>query len=131
MAKLLVRGLKSVVLTSDHPDLTARFYSDVFAMPFEKEEHGDVPPHWACQFGGLHFAIHQAKGFWVGSGPPKDRGEDTFLTFTIEALEPFVEHLQRKQVPVVMQRNIGPMTFVTIRDPDGRHVGCGTPWPGT
>jgi hypothetical protein len=58
MSKPLVRGLKSVVLASKRPDVTAAFYRDVLNMPFVSEDHPGAPAHWACHFGGLQFAIH-------------------------------------------------------------------------
>jgi hypothetical protein len=121
-------------MTSVHPDVTARFYIDVLSLPFEKEEHPGVREHWACQFGGLHFAIHHADAFsqdgHIGADS-RTHVEDTFLSFTIEDLDGFAQHLSSKGVAVVARREIGPMKFVTVVDPDGRHVGCGTPWPGT
>src|SRR5262252_1733999 len=99
MAKPMVRGLKSVVMTSKNPDATARFYIDVFSLPLEKEQHKGAAEHWACQFAGLHFAIHNANAFWLGDGSEKaGAGEHTLLTFTIEDLDAFTEHLKRHGV---------------------------------
>jgi catechol 2,3-dioxygenase-like lactoylglutathione lyase family enzyme len=125
MAKPLVRGLKSVVLTSERPDVTAVFYRDVLNMPFVREEHPGAPTHWACQFGGLQFAIHhhESLGLSASSG---DGG--TFLTFTIDDLDTFLAHLDAMSVEVIDRRAIGPMRFVTFHDPDGRRVSCGTAW---
>jgi catechol 2,3-dioxygenase-like lactoylglutathione lyase family enzyme len=132
MGKALVRGLKSIVLTSKNPEATARFYIDVFSIPLEKEKHPGAPEHWACHFGGLHVAIHHSDGFWLREGGvPSDTAGSTFLAFTIEDLEAFLEHLKSQNVPVIARQDIGPMKFVSVRDPDGRQVGCGTPWPGT
>jgi catechol 2,3-dioxygenase-like lactoylglutathione lyase family enzyme len=130
MKSPLVRGLKSVVFTSNKPDETARFYREVLSVPLEKEDHRGAKEHWACAFDGLHFAVHHADGFWLGDLPKDSRGERTYLAFTIEDLAAFLEHLKRQNVPVESEFEIGPMKFVTIRDPDGRPVSCGTPWTG-
>ena len=52
------------------------------------------------------------------------------VSFTIESLEPFLARLEVLHIEAE-QRNIGPTQFVAFRDPDGRYVCCGTPWPGT
>jgi hypothetical protein len=53
------------------------------------------------------------------------------VSFTIEDLDAFLAHLASLGLAPLERRQIGPMTFVSLRDPDGRHVCCGTPWPGS
>ena len=124
----MVRELKSVVMTSERPEALAAFYREILFLPFEKEQHKGTEPHWACQFGAQHFAIHHPRGFWLPS-VGQEPATATFLSFTIESLEPFVAHLERAGVEVLARTQIGPMQFVSFRDPDGRRVSCGTPWP--
>jgi catechol 2,3-dioxygenase-like lactoylglutathione lyase family enzyme len=130
MNPTLVREMKSVVLTSDAPDTTAAFYRDILGLPLETEQHRGTVRHWACQLGSIHFAIHDRKGFWLEwapvEGPPP-----TVVSFTIVDLDAFLDHLRAQGAPVVARNRIGPMEFVALRDPDGRTVCCGTPWPGT
>lgn len=122
-----IRGLKSIVLTSSNPDALAAFYRDVLGLPLEQERHKGTDVHWACQDGPLHWAIHPRDGFWLPANEAPENS--TLLSFTIESLDAFLAHLQERGVEVVARRNIGPMKSVTIRDPDGRLVSCGTPWP--
>jgi catechol 2,3-dioxygenase-like lactoylglutathione lyase family enzyme len=119
-----VTGVKSIVLTSEHPERLVAFYRDVLELPFEAEDHEDMPRHWACRFTGLHLAIHDWRTFAYASS---SAGSDTFLTFAISNREQLVEHLRANHVEVE-QTEIGPMKFVTFRDPDGRVVSCGTSW---
>lgn len=139
MNRPLIRDVKSIVLTSDDIDRTAAFYRDVLGLPLEPEQHRGTARHWAGQVGSLHFAIHDRATFWlptdtggareaVGGAAP---GPATIVSFTVDDLEGLLAHLASRQVEVVARRNIGPMTFVSLRDPDGRHVCCGTPWPGS
>jgi catechol 2,3-dioxygenase-like lactoylglutathione lyase family enzyme len=127
MTQPLVRGLKSVVLTSQRPDMTAAFYRDVLTMPFVREEHPGASVHWACHFGGLQFAIHHHESLGLSMSSGAGDG-DIFLTFTIDDLDTFLTHLTAMDVEVIDRRAIGPMRFVTFHDPDGRRVSCGTAW---
>ena len=125
-----VREMKSVVLVSDAPDATAAFYRDVLELPLESEQHRGTARHWACQLGPIHFAIHARDTFWLPSsagGLP----ESTIVSFTVEDIEALAGRLEALHVEVVARTKIGPMSYLALRDPDGRHVCCGTPWPGT
>ena len=128
MTKPLIQEVKSIVLTSDDPDATAAFYREVLFLPLESEQHRGTERHWACQFGSLHFAIHARRGFWLETAGGEQQG--TIVSFTVDDLEAFLEHLRARNVEVMAQQRIGPMRFVALRDPDGRHVCCGTRWPG-
>lgn len=119
--------MKSVVLTSDRPDALAAFYREALSLPLELERHKGTAAHWACQLGDLHFAIHPREGFWL---PAADGGGGTFVNFTVEDIAAFEQRLASLRIDVVARRDIGPMKFVAVRDPDGRYVCCGTPWPG-
>jgi catechol 2,3-dioxygenase-like lactoylglutathione lyase family enzyme len=120
-----ISGLKSINLTSDQPEVTARFYREVLELPIELERHRGTEPHWAGQVGTQHFAVHPRAGFWL----PSAAGGDTFVSFTAAAVEPFEARFAELGVPVVARNRIGPMSFIAVRDPDGRHVCIGTPWP--
>jgi catechol 2,3-dioxygenase-like lactoylglutathione lyase family enzyme len=120
-----ISGVKSINLTSDQPEATARFYREVLELPLEPERHRGTEPHWAGQIGPLHFAVHPRAGFWL---PTSAGGADTIVSFTA-ALEPFEARFAAHGVPIVARNRIGPMSFIAVRDPDGRHVCIGTPWP--
>jgi predicted enzyme related to lactoylglutathione lyase len=123
-----VTGLKSIVMTSDDPARLAAFYRDVLEIPFEKEEHEGGPTHWACRLGAVHFAIHARDRFKHASSAG---GNDTVVTFSIGDRDALVSQLRAHSVAVIDEMEIGPMKFVTFRDPDGRVISCGTAWrPG-
>jgi catechol 2,3-dioxygenase-like lactoylglutathione lyase family enzyme len=140
MEKTLVRDFKSIVLTSDTPDATAAFYREVAGLPLEEERHRGTVRHWACQVGSLHFAIHERKTFWLSATPTGEgKGEATsapapgdsvtVVSFTTDDLNGVLERLASRGVEVAARTKIGPMSFVAVRDPDGRHLCFGTPWP--
>ena len=54
----------------------------------------------------------------------------TIVSFTVADLEGLAARLEARGVPVVARHRVGPMHFLAVRDPGGRHVCCGTPWPG-
>jgi catechol 2,3-dioxygenase-like lactoylglutathione lyase family enzyme len=112
---------------SDAIDATAAFYRDVLELPLESERHRGTARHWACQLGSAHFAIHERESFWL----PTAKGEapGTIVSFTVSDLDALLARLETLRVPVVARQNIGPMKFIALRDPDGRHVCCGTAWP--
>jgi catechol 2,3-dioxygenase-like lactoylglutathione lyase family enzyme len=124
---MLVREFKSVVLTSRHPDATAAFYREVLEIPLEQENHRGTQRHWACQLGSMHFAIHEDATFWLHAQP--GHVESTIVSFTVEELEPVLARLEQRGVAVIARNQIGPMSFVALRDLDGRQVCLGTPWP--
>jgi catechol 2,3-dioxygenase-like lactoylglutathione lyase family enzyme len=121
MANSLVSGFKSGVLASERPDATAAFYREVLGLPLEEERHRGTERHWAGQVGAQHFAVHERDTFWLPG--------ETVVSFTVEDLDRVLAHLAERNVEVIARRNIGPMKFVPLRDPDGRYVCCGTPWP--
>jgi catechol 2,3-dioxygenase-like lactoylglutathione lyase family enzyme len=128
MNNTLISDVKSVVLTSQTPDATARFYRDVLQLPLEEEQHRGTARHWACQLGNIHFAIHEQRSFWLPSTAAAEPPA-TVVSFTVNDLDAFLAHLATCGLEVVARTNIGPMKFIALRDPDGRNVCCGTPWP--
>lgn len=123
-----VTALKSVVLTTDTPEATAAFYREVLGLPLEIERHRGTDDHFACQVGAQHFAIHPRASFWLATTPAGDAA--TIVTFDVPDLEGLAARLERLGVPIVARHRVGPMQFIALRDPDGRHVCAGTPWPG-
>jgi predicted enzyme related to lactoylglutathione lyase len=129
LSKPIIRDVKSIVLTSDDIDRTATFYREVLDVPLELEQHRGTERHWAGQLGGVHIAVHDRATFWL----PTTRAAEAnvVVSFTVDDLDALLERLAAKHVEVTARRKIGPMTFVSMKDPDGRHVCCGTPWSGT
>jgi catechol 2,3-dioxygenase-like lactoylglutathione lyase family enzyme len=124
-----IAGLKSINLTTDHPDTTAQFYREVLQLPIAQEQHRGTARHWAGQVGNQHFAIHQREGFWLpASAHDGNTRADTIVSFT-GAIEPFEARFAAHGIAVVAKTRIGPMSFIAVRDPDGRYVCIGTPWP--
>jgi catechol 2,3-dioxygenase-like lactoylglutathione lyase family enzyme len=124
----MIREMKSVVLVSDTPDATAAFYRDVLGLPLEEEEHRGTLRHYACQLQSIHFAIHARDGFWLETSRSPEPAT-SIVSFTVLDMPALEKHLAAKGVAIVARTKIGPMDYVALRDPDGRSVCCGTPWP--
>src|SRR5215813_11504016 len=61
----LIDGVSAILLISTNAKELARFYRDTLGLPLEDEVHEGVAAHYACELGGVHFAIHPAAG-WPG-----------------------------------------------------------------
>ena len=55
-----IQFLSAVLLTSRDAARLAEFYRDVLGLPLAEERHGNVPQHWGCELGDVHFAIPRA-----------------------------------------------------------------------
>ena len=112
--------LSAVLLVSRDASRLAHFYQDVLGVPLEEELHEGAEPHWGCQLGDLHFAIH----------PVEDFEDDTSyavgavkLAFTVFDLESYVAMLREKFVQLVYPtRDHGWCKMTALRDPDGNYV---------
>jgi catechol 2,3-dioxygenase-like lactoylglutathione lyase family enzyme len=130
MHPALISGFKSMVLLSDRPAELATFYQETLGLPLEREQHRGTRAHWACMVGALHMAIHPRHDFWLAAADPgAEAGTGTVVSFDVADLGALRANLDRLGIAVQAENRIGPMTFVAFRDPEGRWVSCGTPWP--
>ena len=116
-----LRFLSGVILVSRQPRQTAEFYRDVLGLPLAEERHGDTQPHWGCELGDVHFAIHPAEDYpedpAAGPGPVK-------LAFMVFDLPGTIAWLDRCGIPLCYPpTDLGEESQVTaVRDPDGNLV---------
>lgn len=122
-----VTGLGVVLLLAPDADNTAAFYRDLLGLPLKGEVHDGRHRHYACPFGGVYFTIQPTADF---ATPAPSGGYDFLqLCFTIADLDAFVKFLAEKQVkPLHPPMPFEHTRFVTLLDPDGRHVRVMTPW---
>jgi len=127
MAVNKVDGLAVALLLTDDTARTAAFYRDVLGLTLEEQEHGVQHKHYACRLGSLYFTIQRAADLGVN----ERSGSYDFLQlcFTVQDMNGFLQHLQSRQVkPLHPPQNFEGTTFITLLDPDGRHVRVMTPW---
>jgi catechol 2,3-dioxygenase-like lactoylglutathione lyase family enzyme len=122
-----VEGLSVVLLLSRDTERTAAFYRDVLGLPLTAEEHGGRHKHYACRLGSVYFTIQLAAD--IGA-PEPGRGYDFLqLCFTTADLDAFLRRLDGLKItPLHPPQPFEHTTFITLLDPDGRHVRVMTPW---
>jgi catechol 2,3-dioxygenase-like lactoylglutathione lyase family enzyme len=114
-----IEFLSAVLLVSENPQRLAEFYRDVIGLPLVAEQHGNAPPHWGCNLGELHFAIHRVDTF-----PDKRSGTGAVkLAFTVFDVDALVRRFQERGVTLLYPpRNTGFFWSTAIQDPDGNFV---------
>lgn len=116
-----VRFISGVILVSRQAQQMAQFYRDVLGVPLAEERHDGTQPHWGCELGDVHFAIHPAADYpddpAGGPGPVK-------LAFMVFDLPRMVAWLDRCGVALCYPpTDLGTESRITaVRDPDGNLV---------
>jgi catechol 2,3-dioxygenase-like lactoylglutathione lyase family enzyme len=115
-----LRFLSGVIVTSTDPGRLVGFYRDILGLPLVDEQHGDSAPHWACELGDVHFAIHDAADY---PDEPTAVGS-VKLAFMVFELDPLVAWLSECGVGLCYPpQEFGNESRITaVRDPDGNLV---------
>jgi hypothetical protein len=102
-------------------------YRDVLGLDLQAEEHDGRHRHYACRLGSVYFTIQL--GSDLGDVHP-GRGLDSLqLCFTVADMDAFLRRLESLSIrPEHPPRPFEHTTFVTLTDPDRRHVRVMTPW---
>ncbi|HVC38374.1 MAG TPA: VOC family protein [Candidatus Dormibacteraeota bacterium] len=110
-----IEFLAAVLIVSPDPGRLAAFYRDGLGLPLRAEEHG-AEPHWGCELGDVHFAIHPGE-------PGAGRSPVRFALWVFD-LASYVAGLQRKEIPCLYPvENLGEGSWITaVQDPDGNEV---------
>jgi predicted enzyme related to lactoylglutathione lyase len=122
-----VDGLSVILLLSRDVERVGAFYREVLGLPLQEEEHDGRHKHYACRLGAIYFTIQPAADL---GAPDSDRRYDFLqLCFTVADLDAFLRHLQECGVAALhAPARFEHTTFVTLLDPEGRHVRVMTPW---
>jgi catechol-2,3-dioxygenase len=116
---MLVDDVTAILLVSPDAAGLCRFYRTTLGLPLEAEAHDDLPPHYGCSLGDVHFAIHPAKG-WPGSRARNPRSP--VVSFSTSNLEAVTKRLSACGVAITGPTDHGFGRGVSFRDPDGNHV---------
>jgi catechol 2,3-dioxygenase-like lactoylglutathione lyase family enzyme len=108
--------LSAVLINSSQPERLASFYREILGLPLEDEHHGNTSPHYGCELGDVHFAIHPRPDA-PSDGPIR-------LAFWVFDLVALVERLVPRGVELRYPvRQLGPNSLMTaIFDPDGNEI---------
>jgi catechol 2,3-dioxygenase-like lactoylglutathione lyase family enzyme len=115
-----LRFLSGLIVVSTEPERLVNFYRDLLGVPLVEERHGDSEPHWGCEVGDVHFAIHPAEDY---PGEPTSAG-GIKIAFQVFDLDPLVAWLSSHGVePCYPPVEFGTESRITaVRDPDGNLV---------
>ncbi|MBN8249307.1 MAG: VOC family protein [Verrucomicrobia bacterium] len=118
--------LSVLLLLTRDPDRTAAFYRDVLGLPLAAERHDGRQTHYAGRLGGLYLTIQSSADL----GEPPERGHDSMqLCFTVPDMDAFLKQLDTLGLkPLHPPRRFEETTFVTVLDPDRRHIRVMLPW---
>lgn len=114
-----IEFLSGVILVSEDPARLARFYREILGIPLTAEEHADTQPHWGCDLGDIHFAVHPVDDF-----PDRRAGVGAVkLAFNVFDLEGQVDHLVQAGVELLYPpKDTGFFLSTAFLDPDGNLV---------
>jgi catechol 2,3-dioxygenase-like lactoylglutathione lyase family enzyme len=117
-----VRFLSGVILVSPNAERLARFYRDVLGMPLVEEQHDETKPHWGCELGDMHFAIHPTEDY--PDDPPASGPGPVKLAFMVFDLPRMLTWLEWCGVNLCYPPTaLGAESQITaVRDPDGNLV---------
>ena len=115
-----LRFLSGIILVSADAARLSEFYRDVLGVPLAAEQHGDTEPHWGCELGDVHFAIHSTAdypGESTGTGAVK-------IALMVFDLDATVAGLAARGVELLYPpAEFGAQSWITaVRDPDGNTV---------
>jgi catechol 2,3-dioxygenase-like lactoylglutathione lyase family enzyme len=115
-----LRFLSGIIVVSAEPARLAGFYRDLLGVPLVEEQHGDTEPHWGCELGDVHFAIHPEAdypGEALGVGAVK-------VAFMVFEMDRLVARLAERGVGLLYPpAAFGESSRITaVRDPDGNTV---------
>jgi catechol 2,3-dioxygenase-like lactoylglutathione lyase family enzyme len=116
---MLIDGVSAILLISPNAKELARFYRDALGLPLADEVHEGVPPHHACELGGVHFAIHPADGW---PGVPSRDAQSPVIGLRTSDVGAVARRLAANGFPVVGPYDHGFARVLAFRDPDGNHV---------
>jgi len=114
-----INRIDALVLSSHEVKKTADFYKSL-GLDLVEEKHGDGPLHYACEFGGCHFAIFESK---EGKAPAQEFGGSTKIGFNVDDVDLFFE----KSIELGATEKLKPDNApwgrnAVVIDPDGRTI---------
>ena len=111
-----IKSICGVIIASKNPNLLADFYSQVFDVRFEEENHGSLGKHYGVDIGEVHLGIH----------PPENLekseigNSSTSVAYNISSLEEVMSRLSKANaVQIRAPHDEGFGMVATYKDPEG------------
>ncbi len=115
----MIDGVFAVLLISPDAARLAAFYREALGLALVDEVHEGVPPHYACDLGGVHFAIHPAEGW---PGVPTGDAQSPVIALRTQNAQAVADALNATGHPALGPFDHGFAWVVVFRDPDGNHI---------
>jgi predicted enzyme related to lactoylglutathione lyase len=115
----VISAIGAVLLISDDAPALARFYREALELPMEEERHEGVPPHYACDIDGTHFAIHPSSD-WPGR--TEVESQSPVIVFHTDDVDLAWERLTAAGVEATPPFDHGFAVLTAFQDPDGNNV---------
>jgi uncharacterized glyoxalase superfamily protein PhnB len=115
-----INKIDALIFTSSNVSKTADFYKGL-GLELVDEKHGDGPIHYACEFGGVHFAIFETSK--EGKASPQEFGGSTKIGLNVDDVDEAYEiALNLGAESKLKPDNVPWGRNAVIIDPDGRTV---------
>ncbi len=114
-----IEFFSAVLIVSENPARLAKFYREVVGVPLQDEAHGTSRPHYGCNLGDIHFAIHPVETF-----PDRRNGVGAVkIALNVFDINALVDHLEKNGVkPLYPPHDTGFFISTAINDPDGNYL---------
>lgn len=115
-----IKGVNALILSCEDTEKTATFYRGL-GLDIVEEQHGDEPVHFACDFGGVHFAIFPTDE--PGKARKHMTGGATKIGFLVDDTDVFYK--KALEVGAISMREPCDAPWgrtATVIDPDGRTI---------
>ena len=111
--------ISGILLVSENPARLATFYRDTIGLALEEEQHGETLPHWGCDLGDIHFAIHPIEDF-----PDHQHGVGAVkLAFNVFEIKSVANELTTRGVVLLYPiRDTGFFLSTAVLDPDANFI---------
>lgn len=111
-----IKSICGVIIASENPQRLAEFYSDVFGVAFEEEDHGGLEKHYGVDIGEIHLGIH----------PPGNLGKSEIgnssisVAYNVTSLAEVIQRLAKTgAIQVLAPHDEGFGMVASYKDPDG------------
>lgn len=122
----MIGGVYAILLISQNAEGLRNFYRDALGLPLVDEVHDNVPLHYGCELGEVHFAIHPAPGW---PGVQRGDAQSPVIVLRTHDVNGVAARLRNQSVAFVGPYDHGFATAVALRDPDGNQIQVVQPAP--
>lgn len=111
-----LKSICGVILASNNPEKLAAFYSSLFDIAFEREQHGDLIEHYGIDIGEIHLGIHPPENL----GKTEVGNSSISIAYNVDSLSDVLKRLgEQNAVEVLPPHDEGFGMVASYKDPEG------------